>query len=75
MATSLLQAQEQPPSVEYTLRVTSAEVDTIGRALSQRPYAEVAGVLGKMANQINEQNAKRSEGTQVPLPKSDPRKE
>jgi hypothetical protein len=40
---------------EFTFTVTAQEVQVIGNALSQRPFAEVNALLAKLQAQVNAQ--------------------
>ena len=46
----------QNPPAEYMLKVTPADVSIIGKALGSQPFNDVAPVLNKLQEQINEQN-------------------
>ena len=46
------------PPAEYTLTLTPAEVQNVATALSKQPYADVATLIAKMQQQINEQTAR-----------------
>lgn len=63
-------ALAQPPGKEYQLKVTSAELATIGTALQARPYSEVAQLLAKLQSQIAEQE---KPPVQVPGPGEPPK--
>lgn len=52
--TSTLAAQAQE-AAEFTLKLTSVEVNQIGRALGTQPYNEVAALLTKLQTQVIEQ--------------------
>jgi hypothetical protein len=47
--------QPAPPAKEYDLKLTMAEIQMIGTALVKRPYEEVAALLGKLNQQVTEQ--------------------
>lgn len=59
-------AQQQAP--ELTLKVTGAEVDTIGKGLGKLPFDDVAGLIQKLRQQIVEQQ-KPVEAPVAPKPK------
>ena len=40
----------------FTLTVTAEELNQVGAALSDRPFKEVAGLLGKINQQVVRQN-------------------
>lgn len=41
----------------FTLTVTAAELTTLGNALGQRPYVDVAALIAKLQMQVAQQNA------------------
>lgn len=61
-----LAAQQQ--AQELTLKVTPAEVDTIGKGLGKLPFDEVAAIIQKLRNQIVEQQ-KPAEAPKAEEPK------
>jgi hypothetical protein len=44
----------------YTLKLTSKQMDVVGNALAQRPYAEVAQLLQEITQQIQAQQAQQT---------------
>lgn len=56
-------ALAQTPPAEYNLKVTPADVAIIGKALGSQPFNDVAPVLNKLQEQINEQNKPKSAAT------------
>ena len=46
--------QSSAPS-EYTLKITSQELDLLGRALGTMPYNDIAPLLQKLRSQVVEQ--------------------
>jgi hypothetical protein len=42
----------QQPAMEYHLKLTLPEIQTIGAALSKRPYEEVAPLLANLSAQV-----------------------
>ncbi len=47
--------------MEYIVTVTEQELGIIARALMERPYREVAALLGKLDAQITEQQNAQAE--------------
>jgi hypothetical protein len=56
---------------QYTLTVTSDEVNEIGAALGNEPFNKVSALMEKLKAQVTEQTLKASAAA---LPKSDPDK-
>jgi hypothetical protein len=54
-STTFAQQPPAPPVKEYDLKLTMAEIQMIGTALVKRPYEEVAALLGKLNQQVTEQ--------------------
>lgn len=52
-------AQQQ--ITEYTLKITPAEVETVGKALGKLPFEDVAKLIQKLQTQIVEQQVPRKE--------------
>lgn len=46
--------------MKYTIELTKAELEVVGRALGQRPYVEVAALLAGIDQQINRQEKARA---------------
>ena len=56
-------AQQQPQqATEYTFKVTSAEIDIIGKALGTQPFNEVATLIQKLRSQVVEQQTLKKPG-------------
>lgn len=53
-------AQQQPQ--EYTIKLTAAEVDIVGKGLGLLPYQDVALVIQKLREQIVAQQNKPVDG-------------
>lgn len=53
LVVSPVQAQNAP--AEYNLKVTPAEVDLIGKGLGTQPFNDVAPLMGKLRQQVMEQ--------------------
>ena len=51
---AMAQEQSSAPS-EYTLKITSQELDLLGRALGTMPYNDIAPLLQKLRSQVVEQ--------------------
>lgn len=52
---------------EMTLKLTSKDMDIVANALGQRPYVEVAQLLQKISQQVQQQNQPQQlTGEQVP---------
>ena len=45
---------------EFTLTLTSQELDHIGSCLAERPYKEVNGLMAKINNQLVHQQEEKS---------------
>ena len=54
MAQEATQPVSSAPS-EYTLKITSQELDLLGRALGTMPYNDIAPLLQKLRSQVVEQ--------------------
>lgn len=48
-------AAQQPQ--EYTIKLTTAEIDIVGKALGTLPYQEVALIIQKLRQQIVDQQS------------------
>jgi hypothetical protein len=56
--------------MEFTLKVTEKDVETIGNALAELPFKQVAALVSSLQNQINEQTLPPKEVLEeVPAPK------
>lgn len=53
-AAALAQA---PSPANYSLEVSPAEADQIGAALAERPFKDVAQLMGKLQGQVQSQQA------------------
>jgi hypothetical protein len=51
------QAQQQQ-SIEYTVKLTAAELDVVGEALGSQPYKLAAPLINKLRQQVIEQQQK-----------------
>ena len=60
---ALAQGPQPPAPTEYTIKLTLPELQTIGAALTKRPYEEVANLLANINAQVN---------TQIPPPAVSP---
>ena len=60
-------AQQQ--ITEYTLKITPAEVETVGKALGKMPFEDVAKLIQKLQTQIVEQQVPRREDVKPEEPK------
>lgn len=58
--------------MNFVLRLSDKEVDYLFNVLAQRPFGEVAQLIGTIKMQIDEQNAQRIGGLQQPM-MGDPR--
>lgn len=53
-------------AADYTLTLSSDEVLAIAKALREQPYKDVAGILQKMQQQLNAEDAARLKPTPAP---------
>ena len=53
---------QQQQAIEYTLKVTPAEIDTIGKALGTQPFNDVAALIQKLRSQVVEQQTPKKPG-------------
>lgn len=51
-------AQVPQPLIEYTVKLTAAEIDIVGKALGKMSYEDVALLIQKLRQQIVEQQNK-----------------
>lgn len=51
------QTPVQPQPAEYTIKLTTAEIDIVGKALGTQPYQDVALIIQKLRQQIVEQQS------------------
>ena len=58
VASAVAQGAEPSQPAQYTLTLSPADISELGAALSERPYHEVAALIGKLQEQIAPQNNK-----------------
>ncbi len=67
-------AQQAPAPQEFNLKITSDDVNTIGKALGKLPFDDVAPLIQKLRQQIVEQSQAQAKPAEVPVAPSVPAK-